>query len=109
MKRMAGVTGLLAGLLLAGGLRVAAEVRPIEQLPKDVVRWSMLWVEIPQEMAKAGQAYGPLAALTVGPAMGTANILDSTAKELWAAAKGDKRPGRQHRGNPNGPLFQYEF
>lgn len=87
-----------------------AEERPFKQLPHDLLRWSLAWVAIPQQMVEVGRAYGPLAALTWGPAKGTAVLVDTTTKELWSAAKQDDRPRRRSREDyAKGVMFRYAF
>ena len=88
----------------------AVERRPIRQLPSDMARWSTMWVTIPQQMIAVGQDYGPLAALTLGPAEGAVAMTEAAGRELWSASKPDKRPGQTVRAkDPKGPLFRYEF
>ena len=113
--RMQGSMGVLVAMLMVGGVRAAAaEDRPIEQLPNDVVHWSMLWVEVPKAMMTVGVEHGPLAALTWGPIKGTAAVVESTTKELWKTLKRDEDHPRKGRalareGDPKGPIFRYEF
>ena len=107
----------MIGWCLAIGLAVssatvaaAAESKPLGQLPKDVLRWATMWTAIPQEMYAVGQEQGPLAAMTWGPAKGTAVFVDATARELLRTAKSDKRPGHQTPNQrPAGPILRYEF
>ena len=106
--------GMAASVVLSGvmiGLPlVFAESRPLEQLPKDLLRWSTLWMDIPKQMYEVGQEEGPLAALTWGPTKGTAVMLQSTTQELWDVVKPDKRPQRsQGVDNPKGLIVRYEF
>jgi len=96
--------------MLAGVLSAFAASRPIEQLPKDLARWSTLWAAIPKSMAKVGQDDGPLAALTWGPVKGTVVLVESTTKEVWNTVKPDQRPGHRLRSqHPKGLIFRYEF
>jgi len=110
MTRGLVVAMVVMGLLMSAGASVSAESKPIEQLPKDVVRWSTLWVNVPKEMVEVGQEYGPLAALTWGPTKGTAVMIESTTEELWKAMKPDKRSRRRLEGDgTKGLIFRYEF
>jgi hypothetical protein len=88
-----------------------AERRPLRQLPEDVVRWSTVWLQIPEQMMEVGRTDGPVAAMTWGPTKGAAMMVHSTVKELWEAAKPDKRPGRRRSrpGEPRGVMVRYEF
>ncbi len=99
------VTVVLAGFV-GGTPWTFAESKPIQQLPEDLARWSTLWVELPREIGQVGEAHGPLAAATWGPVKGTAQVVRSTVKEVWNAAKTDQTGGR-HAGP--GALFRYEF
>lgn len=106
--------GMAASLVISGvmfGLPlVFAESRPIEQLPKDLLRWSTLWMDIPKQMYAVGQEEGLLAALTWGPTKGTAVMVQSTTKEVWDVVKPDQRPHqRQGRDSPKGLIVRYEF
>lgn len=85
---------------------VFAATKPIGQLPKDVVRWSTIWVEIPKQMVNVGKEQGPLAALTWGPVKGTVSFVQSAVKEAWETAKADDRP--KNKGS-NGSIFRYVF
>ena len=88
----------------------AADTRPIEQLPKDIWRWSTLWTHIPGEMAKVGQEEGVVSAVAWGPAKGTAVMIEATADELWSTVKPNqkKRRGQRYE-QPLGAILRYEF
>ncbi len=93
-----------------GSLVASAESRPLKQLPADIVRWSTVWVNIPEQMYVVGQEEGPLAAMTWGPAKGAVVMVQSTTQELWEAMKPDERPGhRSQHGDVHGALLRYEF
>ena len=105
---------VLVGLMIigVGGWvpSALAESRPLKQLPTDVVKWSTMWVEVPRQMVEVGKDEGPLAALTWGPAKGTAMMIQSTTKELWDAVKPDQRPRHQSgTSQPVGAILRYEF
>ena len=88
----------------------AAQDKPIQALPGDLVKWSTLWVEIPKEMYSVGQDAGPLAAVTWGPVKGAAALVNVTTKTLWDAAQQKTPQGRRTKGGqPVGPLLRYEF
>jgi hypothetical protein len=109
MRGLLVVASLIVGVLVGGIPSAWAEGRPIEQFPGDVVRWSTMWVEVPQQMYAVGQADGPFAALTWGPAKGTAAFIESATQELWDALKPDTRPGHSSPRGVQGALFRYEF
>jgi len=102
------IIGLVAFL---GGETVAlAATKPIQQLPADVARWSTLWMNIPSSMVEEGQEHGPLAALTWGPAKGTAEFARATKEEVWDSLKLDQSQGYRSRTRREiGPVFRYEF
>ena len=100
---VAGVCGLMTA-------SQAAQGKPIQELPGDLVKWSTLWVEVPRQMYGVGQDAGPLAAMTWGPVKGTAMFVNVTTKALWDAAQSEKRQGhRPTSGQPEGPILRYEF
>lgn len=109
MRRFSGLAGVwVASLLIVPP--VQAESRPLKQLPKDLVRWSTLWMTVPEQMMDVAVDYGPLAAVTWGPAKGTATMVERTTRDLWNATKPDKHPGAQR--DPSrlkGPVFRYTF
>lgn len=99
------------GMVMGVAKLASAQSRPLEQLPKDVAKWSTVWVEVPKQMYEVGKDDGPLAALTWGSAKGTAVMIDSTTKDLWNAWKPDEKPGHESTADDDvtGPLFRYEF
>ena len=104
------MVGVVLGMIVAGGPWLQAERRPVERLPKDLVRWSTVWVAIPQQMYAVDRDYGPFAALTWGPSKGAVMMVASTAKELWEAAKKEERPGRRPGEKEfKGVVVRYEF
>ena len=108
--RTPGIAGIVLGIGMSLSSVVFAESKPIEQLPKDIARWSTMWVEIPEQMVRVGQEDGPVAALTVGPAKGTAKFMQSTGEEVWKAVKPDHRPGHQPgEDTPRGAILRYGF
>lgn len=111
MWRTAVVLGLVFGCFWCRGARAYAESRPIEQLPRDLAKWSTMWWAIPEQMVDVASVYGPVAALTWGPAKGTWTMLDRTSRDVWQAAKSEKRPGRTspYRKQPAGAILRYEF
>ena len=110
MGRNAGVmSGLIVSVVLVTAPMAQAESRPLAQLPADVVRWSTLWMAIPEQMYEVGQEEGPLSAVTWGPAKGTAKFIDSTAKEVWACVKPDEHPVRRASDDVKGAILRYEF
>jgi hypothetical protein len=115
MKPLAVIGMTVIGLVWAPAISLGAEGtqrRPIQQLPDDVVRWSTIWLQIPEQMMEVGRTDGPIAAFTWGPTKGAAVMVESTVKELWEAAKPDKRPGRRRAarpGEPRGVMVRYEF
>ena len=105
-----GIMGVVLGIGMIVSSAACAESKPIEQLPKDLARWSTLWVEIPQQMVHVGHEDGPLAALTVGTTQGTAKFMQSTVEEVWKAVKPNHRPGHQlSEDTPRGAILRYEF
>ena len=101
---------LLIFMVVIGGLpSVSAETRPIAQLPGDLVRWTTVWTDVPQQMYAVTLDHGPVAGLTWGPTKGTALMVTSTTKEIWGAMQRDERPGHRSNEDVNGPLFRYEF
>ncbi len=111
MRRVGMLIAVVMGVMLVAGRAglVYAENRSIEQLPDDLFRWSTMWIKIPQEMMVEGQEPGPLAALTMGPANGTAAMVEETGQDVWSAAKPDKRPGHRRPDGGSGAIFCYEF
>jgi len=94
----------------AAGLPAGLHARPIQQLPKDVLRWSMLWAHVPKQMYVVGQEEGPLSAVAWGPAKGLAALMRATTDEVERTVKPERR-ARQGRGRsyPPGALLRYEF
>ncbi|MBI4354751.1 MAG: hypothetical protein HY595_05885 [Candidatus Omnitrophica bacterium] len=88
---------------------MAAERKPIEQLPGDVVRWSTTWAEIPKQMFQVGQEEGPLSGLTWGSAKGTAVMIRSTTDVVWELVKPDSHPEPKGREKKPGVILHYEF
>ena len=88
----------------------AADTRPIEQLPKDLWRWSTLWTHIPEEMANVDKQEGAVSAATWGPTKGVAVMVQATADEVWKTVKPNqkKRRGQQYN-EPVGVILRYEF
>ncbi len=110
MTRVVGIGVLIAGVWLGAVMPVFAESRPIKQLPSDVVRWSTMWVAVPQEMYAVGLEEGPLAAVTWGPAKGTVTFVKSTTQEFWDVVKPDEKPGhRAPTRRDTGLIARYEF
>ncbi len=100
------------GVWLAATVNVAAQDRPLKELPADMWRWSMSWTKIPAGMVEAGRAHGPAAAVTIGPVQGAANLVGDTSTELWGLMKANK----EHRRSAYAPrhstgtaLVRYEF
>ena len=88
----------------------AAQDKPIQALPGDLMKWSTLWVEVPKQMYHVGQDAGPLAAMTWGPVKGAATFVNVTTKALWDAVQQEKREGHQPPSEePVGPILRYEF
>lgn len=104
MRRALLLGGFLAAVTIA---TVSADAKPLNALPMDIGRWSIMWMVVPQEMYRVGMEHGPVAAVTWGPAKGTAAMVGSTTRELWQAAQPDRRPGR--RSNDDGMVFRYDF
>ena len=102
MRRAFWITVMVAGTIGVASVQ-AAESKPIEELPADLARWSMLWGELPKGMYAVEREEGPLSAMTWGPVRGTVMVVDATAKAIWDAAKQDKHGGRP------GVLLRYEF
>lgn len=100
-----------AGLVLIESSGARAESKPIKDLPNDVAHWSTLWGEIPAQIYEEAIDRGPVSAVTIGPARGAVVMVRDATKELWDAAKGDKRPGHSspQRKDDSGPVFRYEF
>ena len=97
----------VCGLMMAAQ---AAEGKPIQELPGDLVKWSTLWVEVPRQMYGVGQEEGPVAAITWGPVKGTVMFVSATTKTLWDAAQSEKRQGhRPTSKQPVGAILRYEF
>ena len=87
-----------------------AESRPLKQLPKDLARWSTMWIAIPQQMIDVGLDYGPVAAVTWGPAKGTAKMVEDTTQDMWDAMKPEPHPGqRRHDEGTKAAIFRYTF
>ena len=87
----------------------AAEVRPIEALPKDVVRIGTLWSHIPRQMAEVGREDGMVSAVIWGPVRGAAVMVQKTGDELWSTVKPAKPRKGVHRNDPVGAILRYEF
>ena len=107
----------------------ADDVKPIEQLPRDLATWSMLWMEVPKGMVQETEANGPLMGLIVGPWDGMASMAETVAEEgtrgmthkrtitptASATPFGQYVNGEplSHRydtsGLPKGPILRYEF
>ena len=111
MRRITLVASLALSLIGTSSVSFAAQHKSIRQLPDDVVRWSTAWLIIPEQMYEVAKTDGPIAALTWGPAKGTAVMVHSTVKGLWEAAKPDSRPVRraQRPNEPRGVMLRYEF
>ena len=110
MKRVLFVVITMVALFIGGDRYAFAASRPIQQLPADMVRWSMVWTVVPEQVYSVGREHGPLAALTWGPVKGTAKLIQSTVKEAWGTVKSDKNRVRYARSNrPKGVIFRYEF
>ena len=110
LERILLAIALVFGLILSGQLDARARSRPLRELPSDVSRWSTTWMAIPQQVAEVGREHGPLAAMTWGPAKGTARFVRSTVEEVWDAAKLDHQSdGRAANPWPTGPIIQYKF
>ena len=110
MKRILFAGVILLATVVVGRSSAFAESRPIKQLPSDVARLSTLWLTVPVSMIETGQEYGPLAALTWGPAKGTVEFARATKKEVWDSVKPDQKRGYRSRTQREiGPVFRYEF
>lgn len=110
MSQIRWVIGLMLWIWLSGVPVSSAESRSLKELPADVVRWSTLWIAVPQQMYQAGQESGPIAALFLGPTKGTAAMLQSTTKELWSMMKPEQRPGDDSaRKHAEGLVVRYQF
>lgn len=100
---VAGVCGLMA-------TAQAAESKPIRELPRDLARWSTLWMDVPQAIYDVGMAEGPVAAVMWGPVMGTAKLMSTTTRTLQEVAQPEQRPAYQSQARrPAGVILQYEF
>ena len=109
LRKLSGAS-LAISLMLGGVSAVWAESRPIKQLPGDVVRWSMVWTHIPEDMATVGYEDGPLAAVTWGPMKGTASMVHATTDELWSVLKPDTGHARPRRADDlHGVIVRYTF
>ena len=106
--RRAGTVLVLVGMLLSGTRPVGAESRPLKRLPEDVLRWSTLWLTIPQEMVAVGRDEGAVSALVWGPVKGTAVLVNSTTEEVWGAVKPDQ-PSARRDGKQAAIGLRYEF
>lgn len=91
------------------GMALAAESKPIEQLPGDVARWSTTWAEIPKQMFQVSRDEGPLSGVTWGPAKGTALMIRSTTDAVWEMLKPEQPPVHQGRDRAPGVILRYEF
>lgn len=107
---------MLAGAVIVAGTcgfmasAQAAESKPIHELPRDLVRWSTMWMDIPRAMYDVGMEEGPVTAVMWGPVKGAVMLVNTTTQALWEAAQPEKRPGHQsNRPRPAGVIFQYEF
>ena len=113
MRRCIWVLGLVMASWLGGMSFLFAESRPLKQLPGDLVRWSTIWKDIPQQMYEVGQESGPVAAVLWGPTKGTAVMVQSTTKELWSVMKPDQRQDHDsydvEEDSPTGLILRYEF
>ena len=102
------IMGMAIALGMVGTV-FAAESKPIEQLPGDVVRWSTTWMEIPNQMVQVSRDEGPVSGLLWGPAKGTALMIRSPTAALWEMVRPEQRavpPGREQGA---GALLRYEF
>ena len=100
---VAGVCGLMA-------TGQAAESKPVSELPRDLVRWSTLWMDVPQAIYDVGVEEGPVAAMMWGPVMGTARLVSTTTRTLREVAQEEQRPAYQSQARrPAGVILQYEF
>ena len=102
------VVGMVMALGMAG-TALAAESKPIEQLPGDVVRWSTTWMEIPKQMIQVSRDEGPLSGFMWGPAKGTMLMVRSTTAALWEVVKPTQQPVPAGREKDSGALLRYEF
>lgn len=102
------VVGVGVALGMIGTVQ-AAERKPIEQLPGDVVRWSTTWAQIPKQMTEVSREEGPLSGLTWGPAKGTALMFRATTEALWELAQPDEQPVARGRDREPGMILRYEF
>ena len=110
--RQAGWIAVWTLCLMIAAAPAWAKPRPIDQLPDDVLRWSTMWIKVPQEIGEVNREAGPLAAMTVGPAVGTAKMVQRTGRDIWEAMLPDQRPGMRTSSKgrgPAGPVFRYEF
>jgi len=100
---VAGVCGLMA-------TGQAAESKPVSELPRDLVRWSTLWMDIPRAMYDVGMEEGPVTAVTWGPVKGTARLVSTTTRTLREVAQPEQRPAYQSQARRRaGVILQYEF
>ena len=111
MARMQWVVGFMVAVTGMWSGRAAAENRPIAELPKDVERCTVALAEVPHQMNEVDLDHGHLAAMTWGPAMGAASLVESAAKVVWHAAQPDRRPGHSNprEKGPSGAIMRYEF
>ena len=95
---------------LLGAASAWAEGRSIKQLPSDVARCSLFWIDVPKQMVEVGKDDGPVAALTWGPVKGTAVMVASATQNVWDLMKSNQATTHDSsRKNPNGPVVRYEF
>lgn len=102
------VMGMAIALGMAG-TAAAAERKPIEQLPGDVVRWSTTWMEIPNQMVQVSRDEGPVSGFLWGPAKGTALMIRSTTDALWEMVRPEQHAVPPGREQGTGALLRYEF
>ena len=109
--RRAIVVGAVVGCLLCRMTAAqAAESKPLSELPRDLVRWSTLWMDIPRAMYDVGMEEGPLNAVTWGPVKGTAMLMGTTTQTLWSVVQPETRQGHKSKASPTpGVILQYEF
>jgi hypothetical protein len=87
----------------------AAESKPVSELPRDLVRWSTLWMDIPRAMYDVGREEGPVTAVTWGPVKGTAMLIHTTTQTLQEMAQPEKPTAHKSQERRPGVIFQYEF
>ena len=109
MRKVLSGAVVIAGLWCMGGVVQAAESKPLSELPRDLARWSTLWMDVPRAMYDVGMEEGPVTAMTWGPVKGTAMLIQTTTQTLWEMAQPEKRPGHRSNGQRPGVIFQYEF